>query len=272
MSSLVGVGLRTPHYPYLLSGEPVRIDWFEAISENYMDSFGRPRSILRKLRESYDFSLHGVSLNIGSTDPINIRYLDSLKLLYQEIQPIVTSDHLCWTGVNHLNGHDLFPIPYTIESIEHVVSRIQFVQDYLGRQMSFENVSTYVRFSESEMTEWEFISEIVERSGCGLMLDLNNIFVNAFNHKFDPIDFIKGLPLKEVKQMHLAGFSDEVKFYFDTHSKPVHSEVWRLFKNALEFGAKAPVILEWDEDIPEFKSLEDEALKVRDYLRREGEA
>ncbi len=265
----VGVGLRSVHYADVLEGRVSGVDFFEAISENFMDSKGRPRIILRKVREKFPIALHGVSLSIASTDPLDYKYLSGLDELYQEIDPIRTSDHLCWTGVLGKNGHDLFPIPYTNEAIEHIVNRIDEVQNYLRRELIFENVSAYLGFNESEMSEWEFVSQILEKSGAGFLCDLNNIYVNSFNFDFNPFEYLKRIDLKKIQQIHLAGFTDRTKFYFDTHSRPVCDEVWQMYKWLWENGVKSPVMVEWDQDIPDFDTLKNEALKVNDYRGEE---
>ena len=263
-NSRLGVGLRSPHYLDILSGKDVFVDWFEAISENYMDSFGRPRKVLKQIRCSYDIALHGVSLNIGSVDPLNFDYLKKLKALSEEIEPFIISDHCCWTGIEGFNGHELYPLPYTKEALEVVVIKIQKIQEFLGRQILIENVSTYLQFAENEFTEWDFLNNIVKKSGCGLLLDLNNIFVNAFNHQFEPLQFLKGIDLQSVGQIHLAGFTNKGDYYFDTHSSPVVEGVWSLYKEFLSKGYKAPVLLEWDEDMPSFQTLQNEVLKAKD--------
>ena len=261
-----GVGLRPPHYDDVLNNKAVHLDWFEVISENYIDSFGYPREVLRKVRQSYEIALHGVSLNIGSTDPLNLDYLKKLKDLSKEVQPFIISDHCCFTGVHGINGHDLYPIPYTKQSLKHVVERIDKVQEFLKRDILIENISTYLQFKESEFTEWDFLNEVVRQSGCELLLDLNNLFVNSFNHNFDPYQFLNNINLSFVKQIHLAGFTNQKTHYFDTHSKPVSKEVWSLYKKFCKKGYQVPVLLEWDENIPSFQKLQKEVLKAKKYM------
>ena len=262
----LGVGLRPPHYKDVLNNKGVHLDWFEVISENYMDSFGYPREVLQKVRQSYEIALHGVSLNIGSADPLNFDYLKKLKDLSEEIQPFIISDHCCWTGVNGFNGHDLYPMPYTKESLKHVVEKLVRVQEFLRREILIENISTYLRFKEDEFTEWDFLNEVVKKSGCGLLLDLNNIFVNSFNHKFDPYQFLNSIDISSVRQIHLAGFTDQKTHYFDTHSCSVSKDVWSLYKEFCKRDYKVPVLLEWDENIPSFQKLQKEILKTKTYM------
>ena len=262
----LGVGLRPLHYEDVLNNKAVHLDWFEVVSENYIDSFGYPREVLQKVRRFYEVALHGVSLNIGSADPLNFDYLKKLKDLSDQIQPFIISDHCCFTGVDGINGHDLYPIPYTKQSLNHIVERIDKVQNFLKRNILIENISTYLLFKENEFTEWDFLNELVKRAGCGLLLDLNNVFVNSFNHEFDPYQFVNSIDISSVQQIHLAGFTDQKTYYFDTHSKPVSKEVWSLYKEFCKKGCQAPVLLEWDEDIPSFQKLQKEVLKAKKYM------
>ena len=257
-----GVGLRSEHYEVILREWP-RMDWFEAVSENFMDSGGRPRRILEQVRARYPVALHGVSLSIGSTDPLDRQYLPRLKALVDQIDPVTVSDHLCWTGVGGDNLHDLLPLPFTEEAVEHVVARIHQVQEFLGRRMLLENVSTYVTFKHSTMPEWAFLRTVAERSGCGLLLDLNNIYVNAFNHQFDPHDYLRHVPGELVGQFHLAGHTDRGGYLFDTHSRPVIDAVWELYRAALRRWGPVTTLIEWDEDIPPFPQLAQEAQTAR---------
>lgn len=259
-----GVGLRTKHYEEILRDWP-EMDWFEAISENYMDSGGRPVKTLEAVRSRYPVALHGVSLSIGSIDPLNPVYLERLKKLVQRIDPFVVSDHLCWTGVEGSQLHDLLPLPFTEEALRHIVSRVQQVQETLGRRILLENVSSYVTYKHSVIPEWEFLAETARRSGCGILLDLNNVYVNANNHGFDPYDFLRGVPASKVGQFHLAGHTDMGGYLFDTHSGEVIDPVWKLYQKALELYGPVSTLIEWDEAIPEFSRLSAEARKARTY-------
>jgi len=239
------------------------MDWFEAISENFMDSGGRPLHILDEVRARYPVALHGVSLSIGSADPLNRYYLERLKALVERIDPAIVSDHLCWTGVDGENLHDLLPLPFTEEAIRHVAGRVEQVQDVLERRILLENVSTYVTYRHSTMPEWEFLTAVAERSGCGVLLDLNNIYVNAYNHQFDPHEYLHHIPGELIGQFHLAGHTDMGSYLFDTHSRPVIDAVWDLYREALERWGSVTTLIEWDEEIPPFPRLAEEAEKAR---------
>ncbi len=262
-----GAGLRREHFPFLLSGAPHTVDWFEAISENYMDSHGRPREVLRRMREHFPIALHGVSLSIGRAEGISEPYVRKLKALADEIEPFVVSDHLCFTGA-HSNVHDLLPLPYTEEAAAVVSRNLTRVQEILGRSIAIENVSCYLRYKESEMTEWDFLVRCARSSGAKILLDVNNIYVNAYNHSFRAEDFIRAIPPELTAQIHLAGHTDTGRFLFDTHSDHVCREVWELFSLAMERFPDAPVLIEWDENIPEFSVLEAEV----DLARRTAQA
>ncbi len=257
-----GVGLRAEHYDAILDEQPP-MDWFEAVSENFVDSGGRPRRILETVRRHYPVALHGVSLSIGSTDPLDRAYLERLKALADAIDPVSVSDHLCWTGVDGRNLHDLLPLPFTEETIRHVVERVGQVQELLGRRILLENVSSYVTYRHSTMPEWEFLRAVAERSGCGILLDLNNVYVNAFNHRFDPYDYLAHIPGELVGQFHLAGHTDMGAYLFDTHGRPIVDEVWALYRAALAKWGPVSTMIERDEDIPAFPVLAEEAAKAR---------
>ncbi|MGZ5280552.1 MAG: MNIO family bufferin maturase, partial [Pseudobdellovibrionaceae bacterium] len=218
-------------------------------------------------RELYPIVLHGVSLSIGSTDELNFQYLRNLKRLIDTIEPAWVSDHFCWTGVQGENLHDLLPLPYTQETIAHLVERIDQVQSFLKRQFVFENVSAYLSFSHSEMSEWQFLKEVAQKSGCGLLLDVNNIYVSSVNQNFDPMEFIKGIPIDQVQQIHLAGHSMADGGLIDTHDRPVIDEVWALYRQTLALTGTKPTLIEWDDQIPEFPILEAEALKAKSILQ-----
>lgn len=257
-----GLGLRTKHYPDILSTWP-KVDWFEAITENYMDSGGKPLAVLEEIRQHYPIALHGVALSIGSADPLNEKYLKKLKTLVERIQPVIVSDHLCWSGVGGEQLHDLLPLPFTEESVKHVVSRVLQIQEFLGRAILLENVSTYVTYKHSVMPEWEFLSEVARRSGCGILLDVNNIYVNSKNHLFDPLVYVENIPAEKIGQIHVAGHTDMGSYLFDTHSKPVIEPVWELYRKTLERAGQVSTLIEWDDDIPEFSRLQEEAAKAK---------
>lgn len=270
----IGLGLRAPHYSHIAQSKPA-LGWFEAISENYMglsnSGSGRPLKILELMRQDYNIVLHGVSLSIGSTDELNFSYLKKLKELAEKIQPQWISDHLCWTGVEGENIHDLLPLPFTREAINHVAERIQRVQDFLGRRILLENVSSYVTFKHSEMTEWEFLREISNRADCGILLDVNNIYVNSVNHGFDPVSYIKALPPERIGQIHLAGHSRQGEILVDTHDAPVCTEVWNLFRVAVNLLGPVSTMVEWDDKIPDFQVLKAETDKAARIISQETE-
>jgi uncharacterized protein (UPF0276 family) len=249
-----GLGLRPQHYADILEGSP-RVDWFEVISENYMVPGGQPLRMLDRIRARYPIVMHGVSLSIASTAPFDETYLAHLKALAQRVEPKFVSDHLCWTGVHGINLHDLLPIPYTREALDHVVDRVSFLQDYLKRPIAIENVSTYVEFAHSEMPEWEFISEMTRRTGCWLVFDVNNVFVSAFNHGYDPHAFIDGIPADRVVQFHLAGHEHNTSHIIDTHDALVPDEVWTLYRAAVKRFGPVSTIIERDDNIPPLSEL-----------------
>ncbi|MEO5667697.1 MAG: DUF692 domain-containing protein [Bdellovibrionota bacterium] len=267
-----GAGLRPPHYCDILEGRVRSVEWFEAISENFLgfkDSpEGRPLELLLRVRKDFPVVMHGVSLSIGGTDPLNMTYLSSLKELYAQVDPAWISDHLCWTGVHGHNLHDLLPLPYTRETVNHVASRIKKVQDFLGRQLTIENVSSYLSFSQSEMSEWEFLSEIYSKTGCGLLLDVNNVFVSAHNHGFDAEVYIRGLPMQAITQIHLAGHSSAEALLIDTHDAPVCEGVWDLYAFAIKHLGPISTLVEWDGNIPSFERLEEEVTHARNIALR----
>jgi len=252
-----GLGLRTQHYTDILEGDP-RVNWFEVISENFMVPGGQPLAILDRIAARYPVVMHGVSLSIASTAPFDEDYLDGLVALSKRVQPKWISDHLCWTGVHGVNLHDLLPIPYTREALDHVVSRVHHVQERIGRALCLENVSTYVQFNRSEMSEWEFISELSRRTGCWLLFDVNNVYVSAFNHGYDALAFLNGIPADRVIQFHLAGHSDMVNYVVDTHDHPVRAEVWDLYEAALRRFGPVSTMIERDDHIPPLPELMEE--------------
>lgn len=270
----IGLGLRAPHYSHIAQSKP-KLGWFEAISENYMglsqSGSGLPLKTLESIRQDYNVVLHGVSLSIGSTDELNIFYLKRLKSLIEKIQPQWVSDHLCWTGVGEENLHDLLPLPYTKEALKHLVERIQKTQDFLGRRILLENVSSYISFKHSEMTEWDFLAEIAKQADCGILLDVNNVYVSSVNHKFDPVTYLKALPPERIGQIHLAGHSRQGEILVDTHDAPVCDEVWNLFRQAVQLFGSVSTMVEWDDKIPNFSRLKLEADKAEQIIIQETE-
>lgn len=262
-----GVGLRAEHYGEVLNGSR-RVDWFEAISENYMDSRGRPLHVLEQVRRDYPLALHGVSLSIGSTDPLDGAYLQCLADLIRRIEPSLVTDHLCWAGVEGRRLYDLLPLPYTEEALAHVVGRVCEVQEKLGRRILLENPSTYVQFHHSAMSECDFLAAVAEEADCGILLDVNNVWVSAVNHGFDPVAYLDAIPPARVGQMHLAGYTDMGTYLFDTHSAPVSDTVWRLYAYAVRRFGVTSTLVEWDADIPDFERLGAEAARARAIAER----
>lgn len=262
-----GLGLRTDHYNAILETKP-NVDWFEAISENYMIPGGKPLHYLDRIRADYPLVMHGVSLSIGSTAPVDKDYLRDLKKLADRVEPKWISDHLCWTGVHGQNLHDLMPLPYTEETAKHVIERIKKVQDYLGRQILLENVSSYASYIDSEMTEWEFINMIAEAADCLLLLDVNNIYVSSYNHNFDAKAFIDGVPAKRVRQIHLAGHENNGDYIIDTHDAPVIDEVWNLYEYTISKLGAVSTMIERDDNIPELGELVQELDIARNIVAK----
>jgi uncharacterized protein (UPF0276 family) len=258
-----GLGLRTQHYQEILDSAP-SVDWFEALTENYLVPGGKPLYYLEAVRARYPVVLHGVSLSIGSDDPLNRGYLARLKALADRIEPAWISDHLCWTGLNGRNLHDLLPLPYTEEAVVHVSDRIQTVQDYLGCRLLIENVSSYLTYTDSCMSEWEFLSAIAGRADCLILLDINNIFVSSFNHDFDPRDYLQGVPAERIQQFHIAGHRNHGDYIVDTHDEPVIDPVWQLYAEACRRFGAVSTLIERDDNIPPL----DELLEELDHARR----
>ncbi|MFO1163219.1 MAG: DUF692 domain-containing protein [Reyranellaceae bacterium] len=258
-----GLGLRPEHYEEI-AASPGRVEWFEALSENYMVPGGNPLHWLERIRRDYPMALHGVSLSIGSIDPLDLRYLDELKALADRVQPMWVSDHLCFTGLRGINMHDLLPLPYTEEALDHVVQRVGAVQDHLGRRLVLENVSSYVTYAASELTEWEFIAELARRADCDILLDVNNVHVSAFNHDFDARTFLRAMPKERVRQFHLAGHTHNGSHIIDTHDHPIVADVWSLYEEAVRLFPGVPTMIERDADIPPY----DELLAELDIARR----
>tara|TARA_R110002167_G_scaffold57840_8_gene163761 strand:- start:943 stop:1836 length:894 start_codon:yes stop_codon:yes gene_type:complete len=257
-----GLGLRTDHFEYILQHQP-DIDWFEVLSENYLVAGGKPRYYLEAIAEQYPVVMHGVSMSIGSSDPLDMDYLKALKKLSNDIQPKWISDHICWTSIHGVNSHDLLPLPYTEETVNHVAQRVRQVQDVLGRRILLENVSSYLSYQDSTMDEWDFLSQVAEAADCLVLLDINNIYVSARNHHFNPLDYLKKIDPRRVQQFHLAGHSDFGDYVIDTHDHDVPPSVWTLYQAALErFGAVSTMI-ERDANIPEFPALYNELLEAK---------
>lgn len=261
----LGVGLRTVHFPYILEKNPP-VDWFEIISENFIDSQGRPRHTLDQIAERYPIVMHGVSLSIGSTDPLNFEYLEKLKTLAKETCAQWISDHLCWTGVAGRNTHDLLPVPLNDSTLAHICARIRTVQEYLERPLILENPSSYVTFAESTMTEWEFLAEMAQATCCGLLLDVNNVYVSSVNHDFDPCKYLEHIPFDHVVQCHLAGHTNCGTHLIDTHDGKVIDPVWQLYREAHRCTGGVSTLLEWDAQIPPFETVHAEVLKAKDHM------
>ena len=249
-----GLGLRTEHYRDFIDAKPA-VDWLEVLSENYLVSGGKPLHMLDAIRRDYAMAMHGVSLSIGSTDSLDLDYLRELKTLAQRIEPACISDHLCWTGVDHHNLHDLLPMPYTEAALRHLIGRVQQVQDVLGRRLLLENVSSYVSFAADEMSEWYFIAELARRADCELLLDVNNVYVSSRNHGFDPHVFIDAMPRERVRQIHLAGHEDHGTHLVDTHDHPVCDAVWALYGYTVQRLGAVPTMIERDDHIPPLAEL-----------------
>lgn len=257
-----GLGLRTPHYEQVLQEQP-DVDWFEVLSENYMVAGGKPRYYLEAIGERYPLVMHGVSMSIGSTDPLNMEYLRSLKALANAVNPRWISDHICWTSIHGVNSHDLLPLPYTWETVRHVAERVKQVQDFLGRRILLENVSSYLSYRNSEMSEWEFLNAVCDEADCLILLDVNNIYVSARNHGFDPLDYLDVVNPHRVQQIHLAGHSDYGDYVIDTHDHDVPDAVWDLYRETLKRLGPVSSMIERDGNIPAFDELYNELGQAR---------
>jgi uncharacterized protein (UPF0276 family) len=257
-----GVGLRPAHFSRLGDGTAT-VDWFEAISENFMIDGGRPLAALVRARAQAPVALHGVSLSIGSTDPLDGAYLDRLRTLIARVEPAWVSDHLCWGSVDGHHAHDLLPLPFTEEALGHVVARVGAVQERLGRQILLENVSSYLTFTHSTLAEWDFLAAVAEQADCGLLLDVNNVFVSAANHGFSAEAYLGGLPVDRVGQIHLAGHRDMGAYLFDTHDGPVADPVWDLYRAAVRRFGRVSTLIEWDDHIPALEIVCAQAERAR---------
>ncbi len=269
-----GLGLRIEHYDAILSEKPA-VDWFEILTENYLVPGGKPHYYLEKIRELYPLVMHGVSMSIGSCDPLDWEYLTQIKKLAERIEPKWISDHLCWTGFNNKNMHDLLPLPYTEEAIQHVVNRIQQVQDFLNRRILIENVSSYVSYKQSILTEWAFLKEICERADCFILLDVNNVYVSSVNHEFNPIEYVTAIPPERVYQIHLAGHSNMGSYIIDSHDHNIVDPVWDLYEKTLHHVGPVSTMIERDDHIPSLSTLLTElnhARKIAKKVSNEMEA
>ena len=266
-----GLGLRVDHYTEVLENQP-SVDWFEVLTENYLVAGGKPLYFLDRIAERYPIVMHGVSLSIASTAPLDVDYLTELKTLADRVDPKWISDHLCWTGVHGVNLHDLLPIPYTQEALNHVVDRVSRVQDFLGRRLTLENVSSYVTFAESEMSEWEFVSEVARRADCWLLFDVNNVYVSAHNHGFSTRDFLHGVPRDRIVQFHLAGHSHEGDHIVDTHDHPVCDQVWDFYRQTVSHFGPVSTMIERDDNIPPLAEVVAELDVARRIAKEVAEA
>jgi len=260
-----GIGLRSRHYREILDTKPA-IPWFEVLSENYFGAGGLPIYHLERIRELYPVTLHGVGMSLGSADPLNFDYLARLRKLAEQIEPAFISDHLAWISVDGRHVHDLLPLPYTEEALAHFADRVVQVQDYLGCRLLIENPSSYMGYKNVDMTEWEFLQELVKRADCDLLFDVNNVYVSGRNHGFDPVEYLHALPEGRVREIHLAGYEEQDNYLFDTHGYRVHPPVWDLYRETIRHLGPVPTLIEWDNDIPEFEVLADEAGKAQKVL------
>jgi uncharacterized protein (UPF0276 family) len=263
-----GIGLRTQHFAQLLAAAPP-VDWVEAISENFMAEGGRPLAVLEKIRRDVPVVLHGVALSIGAVDPLSERYLDDLVRLARRIEPALVSDHLCWGTHRGSYVHDLLPLPYTEEALGHVATRVAAVQDRLGRPLLLENPAAYVASRDSTMSEWEFLAALCRRAGCGVLLDLNNVWVSSRNLGFDPDAYLAGIPAERVGYLHLAGHTDRGRYLLDSHAAPVPPEVWRLYRGALGRFGGVPTLVEWDDAVPPLEVLIGESRRAAEIAEQE---
>jgi hypothetical protein len=263
----IGIGLRVPHYRHILSKKPT-CDWFEIISENYMVDAGRPLEVLDEILEQYKVVQHGVSMYFGSATPGDPQHVKRLKELVKRTKTPFLSDHLCWGSVDGTYTHDLLPMPYTFAAAKVTAQRIREVRDAVEVPICVENVSSYAEFHASEMTEWEFLTEVVELADCGILLDVNNIYVSSQNHSFDPYDYLNNLPHERVGQIHIAGHSKFEKYILDTHDHPVLDPVWEMYAQAIKLCGPTSTLLEWDDHIPSFDEVHREALKAKKFLKQ----
>jgi uncharacterized protein (UPF0276 family) len=263
-----GIGLRTAHFPHIVEHGAAGVDWFEVISENFFEPGGRPWAVLDRVRREAPVVLHGVSLGIGNSDALSEGYLSSLAELARRIEPAWISDHLCWGGYGGHYAHDLLPLPYSEEALAHVVARVERVQERLGRQILLENVSSYVAFRSSTLSEWEFLAEVARRADCGILLDVNNVLVSAHNHGFSAEAYVDALPIERIGQLHLAGHTDTGTYWFDSHVGPVPPAVWALHERVVARAGPLPTLVEWDEAVPPFEVVAAESRQAAERERR----
>ncbi|QSR88779.1 DUF692 domain-containing protein [Methylacidiphilum caldifontis] len=261
----IGIGLRIPHYQHILQKKPV-VSWFEIISENFMGNGGKPEILLEKILQDYRVVQHGVGLYFGSVDPFNCDHLRRLKKLVKKTKTPWLTDHLAWGSVDGRYVHDLLPMPYTLAAAKLTAQKIKQAQDFLEIPIGVENISSYAQYCASRMTEWEFLTEVVERADCAILLDVNNLYVNSQNHGFDPYDYLNHIPLNRIIQLHIAGHSRLENYILDTHDHPVSEPVWRLYEEVIRHAGPRPTLLEWDDSIPSFDEVYNEALKAKSYL------
>ncbi len=262
----VGVGLRAPHYSHVEENKP-DVAWFEVLIDNYLHDDSPAVAHLRNIRQDYPITFHGVGLSIGSTDELNWDYLKKLKQRITEFEPARVSDHLCWTSVGGHYAHDLLPLPYVQQAIDVVVRHVQQIQEFLGRRILVENVSSYLTYKDSVLQEWEFLCEVADKADCDILLDINNIYVSAQNHDIDALTYVDAVPIERVKEFHLAGYEDMQTHLLDTHGESVHEPVWELYQRALQRFGQVPTLIEWDNNIPEFATLKDEADKAEQFMQ-----
>lgn len=260
-----GIGLRAEHYEHIKQERPA-IPWFEVLIDNYLGHGGQIRQHLREFSELYPLSFHAVGMSLGSCDPLNIEYLQQLKQAIDDYHPVFVSDHLCWTGFHNEYSHDLLPLPYTDEAAHHIIKRIGEVQDRLQTQILIENVSSYMQYTISDMSEAEFLVYVCEQADCGLLLDINNVYVSAYNHRFDPLEYLHKIPEDRIKEIHLAGYEDHGDYLLDTHSQNVHPPVWELYEEAIRLFSARPTLIEWDNEVPAFSVLQQEAERAEHIM------
>ena len=260
-----GIGLRSEHYREVLNTLP-SVGWLEVHSENFFGNGGLPLNFLEQIRQHYPLSLHGVGLFLGSIDPLSYRHLDSLKKLIKQFEPKLVSEHLCWGMINGRYLNDLLPLPYTEEALNFCCEQLDRIHEYLGQTILIENVSSYLQYKHSTLPEWEFLAELSRRTGCGILLDVNNIYVSASNHNFDPMDYLSAMPADSIKEIHLAGFDDSGDCLIDTHDRPVFPEVWELYDQTIKLFGARPTLIEWDSNLPELSRLVEEAEQANSIL------